>query len=90
MKKSKIVRALLVLALLIALGGAATWLATGAHRGWSQTSVQTMQLDEITGIEAPVYENRFVAGVDFLGATLLGAGALAASSLFFRKTKNQH
>jgi hypothetical protein len=90
MKRSKIARALLVLALLIALGGAAVWLATGAHRGWSQTSVQTMQLDEITGIETPVYEDRFVAGVDFLGITLLGAGALAAGSLFFRKTKNNN
>jgi hypothetical protein len=83
-------RILILLALVVAVGGLGVWFATGAHRGWSQTSVQTMQLDEITGIETPVYEDRFVAGVDFLGATLLGAGALAASSLFFRKTKNQH
>jgi hypothetical protein len=83
-------RILILLALVVAVGGLGVWFATGAHRGWSQTSVQTMQLDEITGIETPVYEDRFVAGVDFLGAALLGAGALAASSLFFRKTKNQH
>ena len=81
-------KALLVTALGIALGGIATWLATGAHRGWSKTSVQTLQVDEVTGIETPVYEERFVAGVDFLGAALLGAGALAASSLFFRKPKS--
>lgn len=83
-------RILILLALVVAVGGLGVWFATGAHRGWSQTSVQTMQLDEITGIETPVYEDRFVAGVDFLGITLLGAGALAAGSLFFRKTKNQH
>ncbi|HSH15347.1 MAG TPA: hypothetical protein VLD18_04885 [Verrucomicrobiae bacterium] len=83
-------RILVLLALVVAVGGLSVWFATGAHRGWSQTSVQTMQLDEITGIETPVYEDRFVAGVDFLGAALLGAGALAAGSLFFRKTKNQH
>lgn len=83
-------RILILLALVVAVGGLGVWFATGAHRGWSQTSVQTIQLDEITGIETPVYEDRFVAGVDFLGAALLGAGALAASSLFFRKTKNQH
>jgi hypothetical protein len=83
-------RILILLALVVAVGGLGVWFATGAHRGWSQTSVQTMQLDEITGIETPVYEDRFVAGVDFLGATLLGAGALAAGSFFFRKTKKQH
>lgn len=83
-------RILILLALVVAVGGLGVWFATGAHRGWSQTSVQTIQLDEITGIETPVYEDRFVAGVDFLGITLLGAGALAAGSLFFRKTKNQH
>jgi hypothetical protein len=83
-------RILILLALVVAVGGLGVWFATGAHRGWSQTSVQTMQLDEITGIETPVYEDRFVAGVDFLGITLLGAGALAAGSLFFRKTKKQH
>ena len=88
MKRSKIARALLIVALLLALGGSATWLTTGAHRGWSQTSVPTMQVDDVTGIETPVYEDRFVAGVDFLGAALLGAGTLAASSLLFRKSKN--
>jgi hypothetical protein len=82
-------RILILLALVVAVGGLGVWFATGAHRGWSQTSVPTMQFDEITGIETPVYEDRFVAGVDFLGITLLGAGALAAASLFFRKTKNQ-
>lgn len=83
-------RILIFLALVVAVGGLGVWFATGAHRGWSQTSVPTKEIDEITGIEATVYEDRFVAGVDFLGATLLGAGALAVSSLFFRKTKNQH
>ena len=73
------------LAALVAAGAIATWLATGAHRGWTKTSVQKMTLDEITGIESPSYEKRFVAGVDFLGAALLGAAALAGVSFFFRK-----
>ena len=89
MKRSKIARALLIVALLLALGGSATWLTTGAHRGWSQTSVPTMQVDDVTGIATPVYENRFVAGVDFLGATLLGAGVLAISSFLIRKSKTK-
>ena len=82
-------KALLSAALVIALGGSVTWFATGAHRGWSQTSVPTMQVDEVTGIETPVYEDRFVAGMDFLGAALLVAGALAISSYLIRKSKTK-
>ncbi len=82
-------KALLSAALVIALGGSATWLTTGAHRGWSQTSVPTMQVDEVTGIATPVYEDRFVAGMDFLGAALLVAGALAISSFLIRKSKTK-
>ena len=81
-------RILILLALVVAVGGLGVWFATGAHRGWSQTRVAKIEVDEITGIETPVYEDRFIAGVDFLGAALLGAGALAGSSLFFRKTKS--
>ncbi len=72
-------------AALIAVSAIATWLATGAHRGWSKTSVATMTVDEVTGIESPSYEKKFVAGVDFLGAALLAAAATAGISLLFRK-----
>ena len=82
-------KALLSAALVIALGGSATWLTTGAHRGWSQTSVPTMQVDDVTGIATPVYEDRFVAGMDFLGAALLIAGVLAISSFLIRKSKTK-
>lgn len=77
-------KALQVLAALVAVGVVAIWLATGAQRGWTKTSLQTMTLDEVTGIESPTYRKGFVAGVDFLGAGTLAAGALAAVSLFFR------
>ena len=90
MNRLIIARSLRTLALLVTLGGLGVWFATGAHRGWSQTLVPTMVVDEVTGLEAPVYEERFVAGVDFLGAALLGAGALAGSSLFFRKPESQN
>ena len=77
-------KALQALAALVAVGVLATWLGTGAHCGWTKTSVPKMTLDEVTGIESPTYEKRFVAGVDFLGAGTLAAGALAVVSLFFR------
>jgi len=78
-------RTLQALAAFVAVGSIATWLITGAHRGWTQTSVPKMTLDEVTGIESPRYEKRFVAGVDFLGAGLVAAGVLGGVSLFFRK-----
>lgn len=76
--------ALRMLALVLALATAIVWLATGAHRGWTKTQVEQITVDEITGIEGRSYEKKFVAGVEFLGAGLLGAGALAGISLFFR------
>lgn len=75
-------------AALIAIAALATWLATGAHRGWSKTSVQKMTVDEVTGIESPSYEKKFVAGVDFLGAALFAAAATAGVSLLIRKKQS--
>lgn len=75
-----------IVALTLALGAALWWVATGASQGWTKTSVERKVIDEITGIETPVYEKQFVPGVDFLGAALLGAGALAGASFLFRKS----
>ena len=68
--------------LLVAAVG--VWLATGASRGWSKTSVPIKKTDEVTGITVDDYQKRFVPGVDFLGAALLGAGILAGASFLFR------
>ena len=77
-------RSLRAVALSIALGAVAVWLATGANRGWTKTSETKKTIDEVTGIEGISYEKRFIPGVDFLGAVLLGAGALAGLSFVFR------
>jgi hypothetical protein len=77
-------RILKAIALAIALGATATWLSTGAHRGWTKTSIERKSVDEVTGIEAITYEKGFVAGVDFLGAALLGAAVLAGVSIFVK------
>ncbi len=81
-------KALQALAALVAVGVLAIWLGTGAQRGWTKTNLQTITVDNVTGIESPTYRKGFVAGVDFLGAGTLIAGALASLSLLFRK-KNQ-
>jgi hypothetical protein len=77
------------LAALLAIGALAWWLATGASRGWTKTSVPIKQVDAVTGIEGISYENRFVPGMDFLGGALIGAGALAGLSFLFRNQTNQ-
>lgn len=74
-------RSLQMLALVLAAATFAWWLAAGGQRGWTKTSIPVKVVDEITGIEGVTYQQKFVPGVDFLGAGLLGAGALAAISL---------
>ena len=82
-------RVLQILALAVAVFAIVFWLATGAQRGWTKTSIPVKSVDEITGIEGIIYKKQFVPGIDFLGAGLLGAGFLAGASLFFRKTKTK-
>lgn len=82
-------RTLQILALGVALGVLAVWLATGANRGWTKTSVPVKTLDEVTGIEGISYQKKFLPGVDFLGAGLGGAALLAGASFFFRKPNKQ-
>jgi len=83
MRKS-LLRPLLASAGLIALvGSLGYWLASGAHRGWSQNRVPVGQIDEVTGVAFTTYENRFVPGIEFLTAGVaLGAGLLAFSFIF--------
>jgi len=78
-------KTLQALAALVTIGVVATWLGTGAHRGWTQTEVANISIDEVTGLTGGPPEKKFVAGVDFLGAGLLAAVVLASVSLFFRQ-----
>ena len=80
-------KALRILAVLVLLTAGVAWLATGAHRGWTKTSVAVKTLDPVTGIEGISYQKKFIAGVDFLGVAFGGAALLAGASLFFRKPK---
>ena len=64
------------------MAAAFTWLALGANRGWTRTSVAEKTLDEVTGIVGIEYHKQFIPGLDFLGCALLGAGILAGTSFF--------
>jgi len=80
-------KTLQLLAVLVLLTAGTTWLATGANRGWTKTSVAVKTLDPVTEIEGITYQKKFLPGVDFLGAAALVAGLLAGTSLFFRNKK---
>jgi hypothetical protein len=72
-------------AVLLALGALAMWLATGASRGWTKTSVAVITRDVVTGLEGVEYRRAWLPGVDFLGAALLASAGLYGLSFLFRK-----
>ena len=67
----------------------AGWLALGANRGWTKTTVTRWQKDPVTEIDGPVIEKKFVPGIDLLVVALAGVLALFAASLFVSKNKNK-
>jgi hypothetical protein len=81
-------RCLRIAALIALLGGLGFWAAKGGNTGWTKNRVEVKKVDEVTGIEAISYEERFVPGVEFLGGVIAGAGALAGLSFLFGRKKN--
>lgn len=80
-------RFLLIAALIVFLGGLGFWAAKGANTGWTKNRVEKKAIDEVTGIEAITYEERFIPGVEFLAGVAVGAGALAGISFLFGRKK---
>ena len=76
-----------ILAALALVGGVGFWLVAGANTGWTKNRVPKKFVDDVTGIEAVTYEDKFVPGIDFLGGCAVGAVALAGLSFLFRKPK---
>ena len=75
-------------AAILIVAAAGLWLAAGANRGWTKTSVPVKRTDEVTGITVDDYQKRFVPGIDFLGAALLASGILAGVSFLFSAKQN--
>ena len=80
-------RFLRTVAALLLLAALAVWVATGANRGWTKTSVPVKRTAEVTGLTVDDYQKRFVPGVDLLGAAVLGSGILAGASFLCRKSQ---
>jgi len=77
-------RTLRIIAGVLIVGSIAFWAATGANRGWTKTSVPKKIMDEATGLEGIQWQEKFVPGIDFLGAAWLGAGILTGLSCLSR------
>ncbi len=71
-------------AAILVIGAITFWAATGANHGWTKTHIPKKIVDETTGLEGVQWQDKFVPGVDFLAAALLGAGILAGLSFFVR------
>lgn len=76
---------LFALGLLISAVGLVWWFATGANTGWTKTSVQRIEKDPVTEIETPVWDKKFVPGVEFLVGTEAVSFGLIAFALFRRR-----
>ena len=72
-------------ALAVLVGGLGVWAASGARIGWTQTSTVRLQTDEVTGIEYPVRQPGFVAGVEIPLFATATAVVLAGLSLVGRR-----
>lgn len=81
-------KTLRILAMILMLGAIAYWMATGANHGWTKTHVPIKVVDQVTGLEGIQWQDKFVPGVDFLAAALLGAVVLAGVS-FLVRTKSR-
>jgi len=82
--------ALIKLSVVIAIATVVIWAARGAStRWWTQNRVQVKIVDPVTEIESPVWQDKFLPGLDFLGGGLTVAAALVVASRFIRRTTNQ-
>ena len=80
-------RLLLVSALAVLASTVGYWAAKGAHTGWSQNRVPVAKTDEVTGIVFTAYEDRFVPGIEVLGAGGLATTCLMVAAIFVRSKK---
>ena len=83
--KPSLARTLRLSALIVLAAGVITWVSSGARLGWTQTSVVTIQRDEITGIDFPVRRRAFIAGVEVPVLATAAALLVAGLSVFAQR-----
>lgn len=77
----------LLLGIFCAMGVVLAWAGTGADTGWTKTKVAVMQVDPVTELEYPEYQDKLILGVDFLVAGLIGSALLLLIGIFLPKPK---
>ena len=87
---NKVVVLLRALDALSAVAIVACWISLGAHMGWSQTRIPVQRTDAVTATTFTDYEERFLPGLDFLVAGLLGSAAIFALPLVMPKSKGSN
>ena len=74
-----------IASLFLALVTVVLWLFGGPNLGWTKTSEMVKTVDAVTDQEIVTWERRFLPGVDFVAAGLVGAGLLFGVSYAFRQ-----
>jgi hypothetical protein len=87
MKTNRLYRVLRWSALAVVAAGFAVWVAAGARIGWTQTSIVTMQHDQLTGIEYPVRAAAFRPGVEIPLLATITAAMLGGIAWVARRAK---
>ena len=82
---TRLYRGLRIAAIIALITTLAVWIGTGSHVGWTQTTITTLQHDEITGIYYPVHQSGFIAGVEVLAIGVATAAVLAAASFISQR-----
>jgi hypothetical protein len=73
-------------AVAVGVSGAIFWVACGANRGWSKTSVPIHKKDPVTDQDYIEWQKKFVPGVEFIAADVGVAVVLFGVSFFTRGT----
>lgn len=71
----------------IALAAFARWAAAGYNRGWTKNRIETVKVDEITGIEYIEWVDAFIPGIELLGLGV-AAGLLLFAVTFVPRRKS--
>ena len=75
---NKVILVVRALAALSAVAVIASWILLGAHVGWSEIYIPVQRTNAVTATTVSDYEERFLPGLDFLVAGLLGSAAIFA------------
>lgn len=70
-----------LIGLSVFLLGTLIWLMGGARSGFTNTSIEKMEIDEITELEITRHEDGWEPGIEFIAAGFLGLSLLVAASV---------